>query len=316
MVKSMEMVFNEISTLNEAISTYNANQLFLSFLHTYSAAIKAGFSRSISTPVDFNSLLISTGYYIAQWRNSPFVDKDSKMRFQGICERQQITSPVYDDCQFVQHEGAAGKGLQIACENQNPLISIPSSKNWEQHYIDCTLYDIESEEEKQLTIKNIYCEESLSIHNEWINERKENEHGDIKTPEAFLANFSILFPSLSFHRNALDQIKNTVNPINIPTIVKKLLELEKYFSSWDGGKFDRSAFPFRFVSPESEATLARFHSEHTYQWEGSNILVSYHVRYTGGDIPGRIYIYPDHSKRKCIICSLHTKLPTVNDPKF
>lgn len=313
----MEMVFNEMSVSKEQLSTLDANKMFSSFLHTYSDAVRfnLGFSRSLTTPIDFNALEISSGYYIAQWRNSPSIDKDDKIRFLGICERQNISTPSTEDYQFVQHSDIVGKGFQIAYEKQRPLISIPSAENWKQHTIECLLYDVENEE-KQIILKNIYCDESLKTHNEWIKSETKKEHLKIKTSDAFLSSIPSLFPSLVFHRNALAQIKSQVNPVNIPTIVEKLLELEKYFSVWDGGKFDRSAFPPRFISAESGETLSRYKSEHTFEWNGSHILVSYHVRYTGGDIPGRIYISPQHNQRKCLVCSLHTKLPTVSNPKF
>lgn len=314
----MEMVFNEISVVRENLTTLDANNLFSSFLQTYSKAVASdlGISRSIITAIDFNALEISSGYYVAAWRNSPTVDKDDKMRLLGICERQNISVPSTEDYQFVQYDDSVGKGLQMAYENQNSLISIPSSDNWKQNVIQATLYDVENNEENQILLKNIYSDESLDVHNDWLKSEKSKEYSKIRTPDTFLSNISTLFPSLVFHRNALAQIKNQINPVNIPTILEKLLILEKYFSDWDGGKFERSAFPRRFISPESDETLSRFKAEHTFEWEGSSVLVSYHVRYTGGDIPGRIYIYPQHEQKKCLICSLYTKLPTVNDPKF
>lgn len=314
----MEMVFNEISVSKESLTTFDANTLFSFFLQIYSKAVASdlGISRSIMTPIDFNDLEISAGYYVAAWRNSPTVDRDDKRRFLGICERQNISIPSTEDYQFVQYDDFDGKGLQIAYENQSPLISIPSSENWKQNVIQASLYDVENNEEKQILLKNIYCEESLDVHKDWLQSEANKEHSRIRTPDAFLSNISTLFPSLVFHRNALAQIKSQVNTVNIPTILEKLFILEKYFSDWDGGKFECSAFPPRFVSPESGETLSRFKTEHTFEWEDSSVLVSYHVRYTGGDIPGRIYIYPQHDQKKCLICSLHTKLPTVNDPKF
>lgn len=314
----MEMVFNEMSVSKESLTSLDANTLFSFFLQTYSKAVGSdlGISRSIITPVDFNALEISAGYYVAAWRNSPTVDRDDKRRLLGICERQNISIPSTEDYQFVQYDDIIGKGFQMSHENQSPLLSIPSSENWKQNVIQCSLYDVENDKESQIALKNLYCDESLNTHKDWLKSEAKKEHSKIRTPDSFLSNIPTLFPSLVFHRNALAQIKGQVNPVNIPTILEKLLVLEKYFSNWDGGKFERSAFPPRFVSPESDETLSRFKIEHTFEWGNSSILVSYHIRYTGGDIPGRIYIYPQHDQKKCLVCSLHTKLPTVSDPKF
>lgn len=313
----MQMVFNELSTSNNEVSLGEINCLISTFVKTYSEVLKtqSGIHRSIATPINFNDLELAPGYYLAQWRNAPTVDKDEKMRFLGICERQTITTPSFSDTLYVQHAGDVGSGLQIAYEKNSPLISFRSNADWEKHSIQCELYDIESEEESRISLNNLSSVETVKENSEWIKGRIEEEYASVDTPTAFLSQYQKLFPSLCFHRDALDQMRTQINPVNVSTIVEKLLVLEKYFSNWDGGKFDRSVFPPRFVSPESEETLKRFKKEHTFVWSGRELLVSYHIRYTGGNIPGRIFVYPDHETRKCIVCSLDTKLPTVNDPK-
>ena len=317
MVTVMQMVFNELSTSKNELPLSEISDLISTFVKTYSEVLKtqSGMHRSIATPINFNDLELAPGYYLAQWRNAPTVDKDEKMRFLGICERQTITTPSFGDTLYVQHTGDVGTGLQIAYEKSSPLISFRSNADWEKHSIQCEVYDIESEKEYEISLKNLFSVESVKEHSEWVKERIQEEYAGIDTPAAFLSQYQKLFPSLCFHRDALDQMRTQINPVNVLTIVEKLLILERYFSNWDGGKFDRSVFPPRFVSPESEESLKRFKKQHTYVWEGHELLVSYHVRYTGGDIPGRIYIFPDHETRKCIVCSLDTKLPTVNDPK-
>lgn len=313
----MQMVFNELSTSNNEVSLVEINCLISTFVKTYSEVLKtqSGIHRSIATPINFNDLELAPGYYLAQWRNAPTVDKDEKMRFLGICERQTITTPSFSDTLYVQHAGDVGSGIQIAYEKNSPLISFRSNADWEKHSIQCELYDIESEEESRISLNNLSSVETVKENSEWIKGRIEEEYASVDTPTAFLSQYQKLFPSLCFHRDALDQMRTQINPVNVSTIVEKLLVLEKYFSNWDGGKFDRSVFPPRFVSPESEETLKRFKKEHTFVWSGRELLVSYHIRYTGGNIPGRIFVYPDHETRKCIVCSLDTKLPTVNDPK-
>lgn len=314
----MEMVFNEKSVSNEKLSVSKANELFSLFIKTYSKAVnsKYNISRTILTSVNINNLEISKGYYVFNWRNSTSVDIEERRVLLGLCQRQRETAPEFEDCQYVQLGDIDGKGLQISYECQVPLISIASDEKWKEHHLDCLLYDIETDEEKQVKIRNIFCEESLNEHKEWLCDESEKAVACISNSEELLQSLSNVFPSLVFHDNAIDQIRNTLNPVTIPTIAEKLYLLEKYFSEWDGNKFEREAFPRRFISPESKTTLSSFEIEHTFEWNGDNLLVSYHVRYTGGDIPGRIYVYPLHKEKKCLICSLYTKLPTVSDPKF
>ena len=317
MVKVMQLVFNELSTSNKRLSVGEVNQLVSAFVKTYTKVINThpGIHRSIATPVNFNDLELSPGYYLAQWRNNPTIDREEKRRFLGLCDRQNITSPGLEDLLYVQFGANLGLGLQIAYEKSSPVVSFQSEEHWMKHKIRCTVCDVENEEESETWLINLATADSVNVHNEWIEETIKHEYAEMKTSAEFLAQYENLFPSLCFHHNALAQMKSQIRPVNIPTIVEKLLVLEKYFSTWDGGRFDRSVFPPRFVSPESEETLTRFKDEHTYMWEGRSFLVSYHVRYTGGHIPGRIYIYPDHDTKKCIVFSLDTKLPTVSDPK-
>ncbi len=69
------------------------------------------------------------------------------------------------------------------------------------------------------------------------------------------------------------------------------------------------------VTPQSKETLKRFKKQHTFSFPDEQIIVSYHMRYTG-NIPGRIYFHPAGWLKKAYVCSLTTKLPTVSEPKM
>lgn len=124
-----------------------------------------------------------------------------------------------------------------------------------------------------------------------------------------------LFPSLIFHEVALNQLRSEVQVCHVQALCNKLMLLEKYFCNWDGKEFDEKAFPPKSVSPQSKETLKRFEKEHTFSFPHEQIMVSYHMRYTG-NIPGRIYFHPAGEIRKAYICSLTTKLRTVSEPKM
>ena len=59
-----------------------AERIFEQFINTYSKAVKgtSGFERTILTSVDLNSLELTKGYYVSQWRNNT-QDKDMLRRF-------------------------------------------------------------------------------------------------------------------------------------------------------------------------------------------------------------------------------------------
>ena len=86
MVTIMQVVFNELSTSKKHLSVVDVNQLVSVFVKTYTKVINThpGIHRSIATPINLNDLELSPGYYLAQWRNDPTVDREEKRRFLGL----------------------------------------------------------------------------------------------------------------------------------------------------------------------------------------------------------------------------------------
>ena len=313
----MEIVFNEISGSEEKLDLYKINELMVGFLETISSAKKSGkISNSLITAVDLNYFEICKGYYVYQWRNSSIIEKDIRRLFLSLCDHQRIQSPENDKNRLIQCDDFIGKGLLIAYDNDLLLISLPSSDIWKQTELKCTLFDYIQESESSILLKNVYCPSSIDEQQNWLNEKSNLELSNITTSKELEEALPTRFPSLCFHDNAIRQLRKTSNPNHIKAIIKELLVLENYFSTWNGELFDLSCFPNRYISPESGATLQMFEKEHTFTWNNTKIIVSYHIRYTGVDDPGRIYIYPLNNCKKCLICSLKTKLPTVSDPHF
>ena len=314
----MQLVFNELSLSQKAINKQELDRVCKMFLETYSSILREFpfVSRGIFTSVDINSIELYPGYYFSQWRNSKGLDPDDKRRILGLCERQNIVLPSTDDCIYVECNGKSGQGLLIAYEQDNPIVSFAFVDTWKTSPLSCTVCDLEKNEENSFELINFHDQSQIIEYGTYFEKSQSIETSKIQTPTDFLSEYKELFPSLIFHENALTQINSQIAPAIIPIIVRKLMKLERYFSGWDGGVFDTEKFPSRFISPESKQTLERFKAEHTYKWNKKDIIVSYHVRYTGGDVPGRIYVYPDHFEKKGIICSLHTKLPTVKTQRL
>lgn len=281
----MQLTFNELSVSHDEISEIDAREIMTKFLANYTLLhrIFPDFSRKIITSTSFNNVELAPRFYLAQWRNLKTVDPDEKRKFLELCEHEELIATNDEDF-FIQYGNHAGKGFLIAYENQYPTISFLTSDVWRQSFLQCELFDVE-EGEKDVTIVNISDENTIEENQDWICQRIEEDRIAIKNASEFLDNYESVFSALVFHKTALTQMRTQIQNINVPTIVEKLYKLEAYFSKWDGGTFDKAAFPRRFVSPESEATLSRYKQEHTFEWNGSGILVSWHVRYTGGNNP-------------------------------
>lgn len=312
----MNLVFNELSVSPRQLPIYEADEIWQSFIKTYSFIVKTtSISRSIITSIDINNIEISKGYYVSQWRNSTTVDKDDKRRFLGMCERQQLNMPQTKDFEYVQYGELSGDGLLLSYEYDMPLISIPSDDKWKESVLKCVVYNLNySDEERDVELVNIYDQRSYTDNEKLIESDRMQKLLDIRTSNELLEAFSSEFPSLILHSNAQKQIQNVVDKHHLKIIIRELNGLEQVMSKWDGNQFDVTEYPPRYISFESQATLQQYEDEHTFIWEGTKLVVSYHVRYTGLDKPGRIYFYPLKKQKKCLVCSLLTKLPTVNDP--
>jgi len=78
-------------------------------------------------------------------------------------------------------------------------------------------------------------------------------------------------------------------------IVKRLSELESYYSTWKNGIFTGDNFPSK-VTSESESRRGRFKMKLIIICpDGGAREFSWHLRYTPG--AGRIHFAPDNSKR-------------------
>lgn len=313
----MQLILNEISVSQQPINWHDANAVLETFVSVYSHLQKScsNISRSVIASCDINCLEISPGYLIAKWRNSQ-IDRDVKRRFLGICDHMQILNPVEDEVICDTVEGIHGHGLQLAMEETFPLLSFSFHDNWKSHLISCTVYC--ACDSKIITgyVRNFSTHETVIENSDWLNNQCSSSIHEIRTANQLLDKLDSLFPSLCFTDNAVKQIKRDFTCVTTPIVAEKLHILETYFFSWNGEKFQEDAFPARMISPESTETLNAYKKEHSFLFEDREILASLHMRYTGGNIPGRIYFYPDHETKKCVICSLTTKLPTITEPKF
>ena len=313
----MQLILNEISVSQQPINWHDVNTALETFISVYSVLQKdyPNISRSVIVPYDINRLEISPGYLVAQWRNS-HIDPDIKRCFLGLCDQMQTLNPVEDELICDTVEGFHGHGLQLAMEETAPLLSFSFQDNWKSHLIPCTVYLAYDSDIIPGCLHNFSTDETIIENSDWLNDQSCNAIHEIKTPNQLLEELDSVFPSLYFIKNAKQQINRDLTSVTAPIVAEKLYKLESYFSDWDGEKFQEEAFPARMISPESTETLKEFKKEHSFLFEDREILASLHMRYTGGNIPGRIYFYPDHETKKCVICSLTTKLPTFTEPKY
>lgn len=306
----MRLVFNELS-LNDGSGHEEGISCFKDFLITYSKAMAAGFDRAVLTYVDMNLIPLARDYYSIQWRNRE-TDRDIIRRYQGLCDRQQICDD-YNELHDVQAGGKSGKGLLCAFLQDEVALSMRGQGIFENLYIECLYFSMEDGIERDIDIFNISRIEDIENNIDiWKARKKAEYEAEIDRVE-FLGRLTEYYPTLEFGSVALNQLKNEVEQQHLKTIRMKLYELENVFADWGGGRLETAMFRSK-MTPQSKETLKRFQAEHTFRIGGKTVLASYHIRYTG-KVDGRIYFYPDRENKKCYICSLTTKLPTVSETK-
>lgn len=303
----MQLVFNELSLVDIPNEIENGKLFIEKFISAYNSAVKEkyGFSRSIQTCVDLNYIEIAKNYYAYQWRNS--TDRDIARRFSGLCDRQIITDMLEDEVELSCCKGI-GKGLLTAHLNNEFLFSLATHNYWENFMFSGNLYDLSDDSNSEVQVYNLTSGKQLDDNSLLIAEIALKQIYELNSGEKLLSEINNIYPFLIFHKNAQDQLKNEIESQHIPALCKKLSEINTYFSEWNGGAFEPQKFKTK-ISPESQATLEMFKTEHTFSFEHKDVLASFHLRYTG-NIPGRIYFCPDNSTGKGLICSLATKLYT------
>lgn len=311
----MQLIFNELSLNDIPDNIGDGEKLIENFTKVYSIAkSKFRFSNIIMTYVNINEIEVAKNYPVSSWRNNSNTDRDIANIFRVLCDKQSIIDEIDDEIEFkFSHIIQEAKGALIACLNDEFLFSLSSHDFWSSFNIEGSFYDLKEDIYKNRKLRNISDERHLNDNIDifkYIEKCKVNKY---PTPQELLDNLDSLFPNLIFHKKAKKQLKDEVESQYLKHLRNKLYEINQYFSSWEPGKFESDKFKSK-ISQQSKETINRYKQEHTFEFENKEILVSWHLRYTGG-IPGRIYFYPDENTGKGLICSLTIKLPTVNDPK-
>lgn len=194
------------------------------------------------------------------------------------------------------------------------MLSIRGQKIFEKLKVEGSYFSVDNAQTTDVNILNISCTNDIEDNLELWKTRKKIEYEEDVDIDEFITKLPEYYPNLKFGKVAVNQLRCDIEHQHFKTVRMKLYELENVFNEWNGERISGDMFQSK-MTPESSETLKRYKEEHTFDVENQMVVASYHIRYTG-NIAGRIYFYPDKVTRKCYICSLTTKLPTVSDPKM
>ncbi|HAU86230.1 MAG TPA: hypothetical protein DCW90_12275 [Lachnospiraceae bacterium] len=312
----MQMILNELSA-NFPVSTREEGKLVMAnFLEVCQEVRKILLNDSMILDKDYNVFYLAKNYHISEWRKDPTVDREQQRLFRSILNK----AVVYDgreiddvhidvsDSEFTYDEKSA-IGCLIAYETNNFVVSFKTHKCWEKTFIK-GLYSTLLEEEtiespKEVQVFNICKTKDIDGLKENYHEQINQKFQNIRSGRDLVEHLTEWFPAIQFCDRAIEQLSKENYLINLQQIIKKLLELNQYFSDVKGS-FDMSAL--KHCTPESEATLKHYKQEHTFLTpDGREELFSFHLRYTG-TYAGRIFFKPDVGNQRCIVAHIGKKL--------
>lgn len=314
----MYLILNDLSSQFPVTDLYQARAVMRSFLQAYQAARKVTGSSNLILDKDYNSILLSTGYCIGQWRNDCTVDTEDKRAFCSLIQRSDTydSFPIEDVSEFaVDPDSILSTGCLLAYLLPGCCLSFLCDKKWDIPFIEgCYRFLDEAAEQiesRQARVPNIASLETANTFSQIYSEQVKRENRSSFTCGEDILKRTDEFPNLVFCKSAGDQLMEEHGRHSVNQIAGRLIELQEYFET-AVGMFD--AQRLRHCTQESEVTLKKYESEHTFLLpNGKNVLFSWHLRFTG-EYAGRIFFYPDMTAQKCYIGHIGPKLPTVQFP--
>lgn len=308
--------------LNEHSIEYDGNEsesqkILENFIETFKTVIEFSHGKiqnSLHTFRDFKTVMLNPRYGYSVWRNQN-IDKELLRKFLSICDRQQIISEPVNDEVEIRYNNYRDGSLLLAYENDHVLLSFATAKIWERSELEVTVDSIYDVDSKSCQLKNFY-NKLVTNNNMWIEQLPTTAFVErYPNIESLRSNLAEALPNLLFHSKAIKQLEDDVRSTWYLPLANRLYELNEACNNMRGKFFDQSAFAPRTISSESPETLSKFKREYTFLFQNKQYIVKHHLRYTGNNnSQGRVYFVPIKDS-KCIVYSLTTKLPTVNDPK-
>jgi hypothetical protein len=256
---NVEMVFNELSSVNLANNKFEARDLMSKLVMTLQAATKIGVSRSLTTQKEINSLELAPEYYIVNWRNDQDVDVVLRRIFRSLNYRSLDGVDTISDIQSqfnlvdVYFNGQKSEGLRFAAITQSIAISLASSPEWDKSTLLLDLEEIEPDCEIvsiKIKIKHASSKQHIEKITPWI---REQISSDIEDGRQLWLDRSKLFDRIDFcdcvEKQLIDILAGDPKLIHIVNIFSTL---NQKCQSWDVGSLSLEGLN---VSGESESTM-------------------------------------------------------------
>lgn len=318
----MELILNDISIDSNKNDINSARERMNSLILVCQNAISHGVERSLRTKENFFHQEISPDYRVVQWLNDSKVDKEYQRYFKTLAQKapyidDELEYELFEKTLSVDFKfrDSCAMGLGAAYLLNSLSISFKDGEKWDMSLIPLLMEYIDDETGEILTeeiiIRHASGLDHIEDHKNWFNEQNLNK---IHDGNELWKSRGVYFPHLIFCDSVEDQVATLhIGQSVFRQILKRLNEINNYFSSWQGGVFNQEEIPSK-VTPQGTETLKLFESDHTFKCpDGVERVFSWHSRMTPG--AWRLFFYPEEQSKKGIVGYIGTKLPTVTDPK-
>lgn len=304
------MYINELTLLEPNLNKYDIRSILTNFIEVYVAYYKQTKCKELFLHSNYVLEFINSEHRIAMWLNDPEVDIEEKRLISSINQHIKYFDEI--DNIEIKIDGKECKSAALVHLEESVLLSFITNKKWNKNELDglYTYFDSDGKLISEIIkVPNVSIKEQLKIQS--ISEILTKN--DLSLPMNYIelwTNREICFPNLIFCPSVEDNLKE-LEKSYYRQVLKKLIELENYFSKRNGS-FNKNEI--LNVSPESESTLKEYKEEHEFfAPDGKKATASWHTRFTG--LAGRIFFDPYFFKdNKCLICYIGKKLPNTSYP--
>jgi hypothetical protein len=309
-----EMVLNDLCVARQAANLHEARERMALFVLTLVNATHAGAERSLRCLHPIDATEIAPGYPVARWRNDSQVEKEQRTYLSSLLSKSPLLTGA-DEAGILERgnrseflfDGRVALGLGAAILLDALAVSFASEGCWDcdRLLVACMFLDDQEElEEESIEVFHASRPEHTETHQDWLSGRSM----PVRDGWDLWLRREQLFPSLCFCEAVAAQLAplSGGDPL-VRQIWKRLGELDRYFSEWDGTRFAPEAIPMK-ITPESASTLERYKEERSILCpDGARRTFSWHGRLTPG--VWRLYFEPDPPSRKAFIGYIGRKPP-------
>ncbi len=296
------LVFNDLSTSRMVESVALAEGRLEEFSNVLVDPRIKG-KKILVVPGRFLQLQVAVGYSIGRCLSeSKAGDREKRLRIKTLIDRRSL----YEDCvpseemerQDVEYlcTGDAAKGLFVAYSIDGLALSVRLSERWDIARIDLDKNWLEGEKVNSRVLPVPHCcrPAQLDAHVEWLQKRDQVLPRD---GSELWIDRSSFFPNLDFCESVEVQLKSLgANDPRFKSILRGLIDLERYCESWKSGGFD--IHQLANASGESESTLSTYSDERTFRCpDGEYRLFEWHLK--RGDM--RIHFFDFPGERQILV---------------